>query len=115
MTYYNKVIGYLIQDSHKFGVVKNYKNICRYIENKKIKEILYNYLINHYLLNRNYYCYLLKIDGIYYLQLCLKYLYRFKYRMRGIMKIGIVTLIYATKFDNYGGTATKLCTLAGAF
>ena len=24
--------------------------------------------------------------------------------MRGIMKIGIVTLIYATKFDNYGGT-----------
>ena len=41
LTYYNKVIGYLIQDSHKFGVVKNYKNICRYIENKKIKEILY--------------------------------------------------------------------------
>ena len=55
LTYYNKIIGYLIQDSHKFGVVKNYENICRYI-------------------------------------------------VRGIMKIGIVTLIYATKFDNYGGT-----------
>ena len=41
LTYYNKIIGYLIQDSHKFGVVKNYENICRYIENKKIKEILY--------------------------------------------------------------------------
>ena len=40
LTYYNKIIGYLIQDSHKFGVVKNYENICRYIENKKIKEIL---------------------------------------------------------------------------
>ena len=38
LTYYNKIIGYLIQDSHKFGVVKNYENICRYIENKKIKE-----------------------------------------------------------------------------
>ena len=40
LTYYNKIIGYLIQDSHKYGVKQNYKNICRYIRNKKIEEIL---------------------------------------------------------------------------